>query len=68
MTIDEAIETLKAAKEDGVKNIVLAYWEASAFGLKDDNKWAEKVHTVEKKMDWSDTHDDISIYVNSDVL
>jgi hypothetical protein len=61
MTIDEAIENLKAAKKRGVKNIVLAYWEADQFEREDDDVWAEAADRIERKMDWSATHDDISV-------
>jgi hypothetical protein len=71
MTIDEAIHNLNQAKEKGVGNIVLAWWEADAFGHKDDEKWAAICDEVERKMDWSHAHDDIAEavrYVENNVL
>jgi len=59
MTVDEAIENLKAAKKRGAKNIILAYWEADQFQREDDDVWADAAERVERKMDWSHTHDDI---------
>jgi hypothetical protein len=60
MTIDDAIERLKAAKKSGVKNIIAAWWFADQFDREDDDVWAEAAERVERKMDWSPTHDDIS--------
>jgi hypothetical protein len=69
MTTDEAIENLKAAKKRGVKSVVLAYWEADQFGRKDNDEWEHAADLVERKMDWSGTHDDIAmtldIYTNN---
>lgn len=59
MTIDEAIENLKAAKESGVKNIIAAWWFADQFQREDDDVWAEAAERVEQKMDWSYAHEDI---------
>ena len=59
MTIDEAIENLKAAKKSGVKNIIAAWWFADQFQREDDDVWAEAAEHIESKMDWSPTHDDI---------
>jgi hypothetical protein len=59
MTIDEAIENLKAAKKSGVKNIVAAWWFADQFQREDDEVWADAAERIERKMDWSPTHDDI---------
>jgi len=60
MQIDEAIKMFKEAKKNGVKNIIMAYWEADAFGKKDDDEWAELCDYVDDKMDWSNCHDDIT--------
>jgi len=59
MTVDEAIKELKAAKKSGVKNIIAAWWFADQFQRADDDVWAEAAERVERKMDWSYTHDDI---------
>ena len=61
MTVDEAIERLKAVKKSGVKNIIAAWWFADQFDREDDDVWAEAAERVERKMDWSGTHDDISV-------
>lgn len=60
MTIDEAIKNLEQAKKAGVKNIVFAWWEADAFGRKDDDHWAGICDVLDSKMDWSNAHDDIT--------
>lgn len=51
MTIDEAIERLKEAKDEGVKNIILAFWDAEMFQTEDDAKWADKADDVEMTFD-----------------
>lgn len=59
MTIDEAIQNLKDAKKRGVKNIVLAWWDASMFDREDDAEWAADAEKIEEDFDWSSTHEDI---------
>ena len=60
MTIDEAIENLQSGKKEGVKNIVLAWWSAADFDRNDNDDWADAAATVEHKMDWSNTHNQLS--------
>jgi hypothetical protein len=60
MTVEEAIENLKEAKKRGVKSIILAYWEADQFNRQDDATWENAADIVERKMDWSSTHDDLA--------
>jgi len=64
MTINEAIENLKAAKKRGVKSIILAYWEADQFQRPDDEAWEHSAELVERKMDWSGTHDDLTMVLD----
>ena len=68
MTINEAIENLKEAKKRGVKSVILAYWEADQFDRTDNDEWEHAADLIERKMDWSSTHDDIAmtldIYTN----
>jgi uncharacterized protein (DUF2225 family) len=59
MTIDEAIEKLKSAKKSGVKNIIAAWWFADQFQREDNDEWAYAAELIERKMDWSATHDDL---------
>ena len=59
MTIDDAIELLQTAKKDGVKSVIAAWWYADQFGRKDDDKWADDAEFIDRKMDWSSTHDDL---------
>jgi hypothetical protein len=61
MTIDEAIERLKAVKKSGVKSIIAAWWFADQFNREDNDDWEHAADTVERKMDWSSTHDDIAM-------
>lgn len=65
MKIEDAIKTLQEMKKDGVKNIILAYWEASNFDREDDNAWAEDVELVDDSFDWSSAHEQIDIYIES---
>jgi hypothetical protein len=64
MTIDEAIKLLQGEKEAGRTNIILAYWGADMFDMEDDEEWAEKAERVESKMDWSNTHDQMSMMID----
>lgn len=65
MTIEEAIEQLKAAKDEGVKNIILAFWDAEMFQMEDNAEWADKADDVDMSFDWSQTHSDLQTYLNS---
>ena len=61
MTIDEAIENLKDAKKRGVKSVILAWWDALDFSRQDDEAWEHAADLVERKHDWSSTHDDLAM-------
>lgn len=66
MTIEEAIRLLKLEKKAGNKNVVLAYWCADAFGMKeDDDEWPEMAD-IGDNIDWSNTHDQISYAMEND--
>lgn len=60
MKIEDAIKQLKQRKDQGVKSIVLAYWEADMFDQKDNDKWEDTASTIEDQMDWSMAHDQMS--------
>jgi hypothetical protein len=64
MTIDEAIETLEAEKQSGTKSVILAWWNADMFGRQDDEAWEHAADTVERKHDWSSTHEDLQMTLN----
>ena len=59
MTVDEAIELLTAEKEKGTKSVLSAWWTADMFEREDDEAWEHAAEIVERKMDWSSTHDDL---------
>lgn len=61
MTIDEAIENLKAEKRRGTKSVIIAWWDAEQFGRADDEAWENATDVVERKHDWSSTHDDLAM-------
>jgi hypothetical protein len=60
MKIEQAIEILQQRKEEGVKSIVFAFWEADKFERKDDEKWESDTEEIEDNFDWSDTHERLS--------
>lgn len=57
MSINDAIKQLKERKAQGVKHVVLAYWEADMFEREDDDKWAADAEHIENNMDWSRAHE-----------
>lgn len=59
MTINEAIQNLQAAKKRGVKNIILAWWSADQFDRADDETWASDAEKIDEDFDWSATHEDL---------
>ncbi len=65
MTIDEAIERLIEAKEEDVKNIIFAFWDAEMFQIEDNADWALKADDVEMNFDWSNTHSELQTYIES---
>lgn len=64
MTIDEAIENLKAEKRRGTKSVLIAWWNADQFQREDNDEWAEAADLIERKHDWSGTHEELSVAVN----
>lgn len=60
MHIDKAIKILEQVKASGVKNIILATWEADSFELtEDDPEWEALAEYIDYKHDWSGTHEDL---------
>lgn len=59
MTIDEAIDNLRTAKNSGVKAVILAWWGADMFDRPDDETWAADAEKIEDKFDWAATHEDL---------
>ena len=60
MTIDDAIKQLNKAKNEGIKNIIFAWWDSSQFDRPDDDTWASICDTMDDRMDWSNAHDQMS--------
>jgi hypothetical protein len=56
MTIDDAIKALQQRKEDGVKAVLISWWEADKFDLPDDDTWRQAAEDTEYVMDWAMTH------------
>ena len=44
--------------------MIVAYWEQSAFDIKDED-WTAVSDLVDSKMDWSNTHDDINTFIKA---
>jgi hypothetical protein len=69
MKIDEAIKRLNDAKEEGIKSIVIAWWEASAFEkedgvpFSDDDTWERLIESFEDQVDWSRSQEDIQFLI-----
>lgn len=61
MTVDEAIENLKAEKRRGTKSVIIAWWNADQFQREDNDAWEHAAEVVERKHDWSSTHDDLAM-------
>jgi len=57
MTIDEAIKNLRAEKRRGTKSVIIAWWNADMFDRVDDEAWDHDAALVERKQDWSSTHE-----------
>lgn len=64
MNIDEAIKSLQSIKKAGVKNIILAWWEADQFQKQDDQDWEGICDVVDSKMDWSNTHESLQCLID----
>lgn len=64
MKIDDAIKYLQERKAQGVKHIVLAYWEADMFERNDDSAWASDAEHIEDNADWSAAHDQMTELLN----
>jgi hypothetical protein len=65
MKIKQAIKELQELEKAGVKNIILAFWEAEGFDREDDNDWAEDVEIVDDSFDWSNAHEELNTFIES---
>lgn len=61
MTIDEAIRRLNQEKQAGIKSVIIAWWDAGMFGRIDDEAWEHAADMVDRKHDWSSTHEDLQM-------
>lgn len=64
MTIDEAIKLLNVEKARGTKSVIIAWWNADEFDRKDDEAWEHDTDIVERKHDWSSTHEDLQMVLD----
>jgi hypothetical protein len=65
MKIKQAIKELQGLEKQGVKNIILAFWEAKDFDRDEDKSWVEDVEILDDSFDWSSTHDDLNNFMES---
>jgi hypothetical protein len=65
MKIKEAIEQLQELEKEGVKNIILAYWQAGDFDRKDNKSWVQDVEIIDESFDWSNSHNELSDFLDS---
>jgi hypothetical protein len=65
MKIEDAIELLQEEKNNGVENIILAYWTASAFNREEDSSWKKDIEIVDADYDWSEDHEAIGDLLES---
>lgn len=65
MKIKQAIKELQNLEKEGVKNIILAFWEAEDFDRDDDKDWVEDVELVDDSFDWSNAHEELNTFIES---
>jgi hypothetical protein len=65
MKIKEAIEQLQELEKEGIKNIILAYWQAGDFDRKDNKSWVQDVEIIDESFDWSNSHNEMSDFLDS---
>jgi DNA-binding sugar fermentation-stimulating protein len=57
MRIDDAITELQRLKKQGVRSLLVAWWQSQDFARKDDADWEYDSAYAERHMDWSYAHD-----------
>jgi len=65
MKIKQAIKELQGLEKQGVKNIILAFWEAKDFDRDEDKSWVEDMEILHDSFDWSSTHEDLNNFMES---
>jgi hypothetical protein len=65
MKIKQAIKELKELEKQGVKNIILAFWEAEDFDRDEDKSWVEDMEILDDSFDWSSTHEDLNNFMEN---
>ena len=61
MKITAAIKRLQDLEKEGETDLIVAWWDADAFGNPVD--WEYLCDTLDYKMDWSGTHDKIQTMI-----
>lgn len=62
MKVKDAIKELKKLDKD--EEIIIAWWQKDDFNVKQKD-WNEIVPNADSDLDWSETHEDISHYIES---
>lgn len=65
MSIEEAIQMLEKMKKNGVKNLVVATWDAKCFDMEDGEEWGAIAETLEHKIDWSHAYDQMQWVIDN---
>ena len=66
MQIKDAIKYLKEYPNPD-EEIIVAWWDKTAFNPMPDDVWDSAVETIDHRMDWSSTHEDIE-YIFDDCI
>ena len=60
MLIDDAIKALQDLKEKGETAVIIAWWEADEYNMKDNEDWPFVAEQVEDRMDWGNVGDEFT--------
>jgi hypothetical protein len=65
MKIDEAIDMLNQARDNGSKDVIFAFWEAKEFKRKENKTftnnivWSNITDYIHDNMDWQFIHNEL---------
>ena len=62
MKVKDAIKSLKELDQN--EEIIIAWWDKTDFNVS-QNEWEDIVPCADSDLDWSETHEDISNYIES---
>jgi hypothetical protein len=64
MQIKDAILRLKKAKAQGVKNVIINWWEAENFNLVESPTWEKACRQASTQMEWDSAQEDLENLVS----